>query len=90
MSLKSVWLDHRQLKILRDNVEFCGSEELKEELDDHLNFTNDGAYLINLFSNGCFRELEQLLENCMLSPLLCCYLNNERLIGLVEEKKRNL
>ena len=74
MSLKSVWLDYPKIKLLRENVEFCGSEDLKDELDDHLNLTRDGAYLINLLSESCFRELEQLVEERRLSALYCAYL----------------
>lgn len=71
MSIKTKWLDARQIKELRKNIAFIGSQELTEELDDFIinNKHNDGAYLINILSDDCIRELQKLGREFFISPL---------------------
>lgn len=68
MSLKVKYLDIRQIKNLRRNLEYIGSDEIKDELDEHINSTRDGAYLINLLSERSFNELVGILENYSVPP----------------------
>ena len=62
MSMKTVYLDLRQLKRVRDDVTYLGSDELKEELDIAIS-KDEGAYLLNILSDECFRELCVLKNN---------------------------
>ena len=50
MSLKVLWLDNRELKGLRIDINFIASEELIKQLDEAIE-TNEGAYLCNIFSS---------------------------------------
>ncbi len=68
MNLKVKYLDIRQIKNLRRNLEYIGSDEIKNELDEHINSTSDGAYLINLLSERSFKELVGILENYSVPP----------------------
>lgn len=57
--LVSKWLDKRQLKELKRQIQYIGSTELNSELDDYLQFNDDG-YLMNIFSNQSLIELKEL------------------------------
>ena len=70
MSLKTKYLDIRQIKALRRNLEHLGSDEIKDELDEHINSTRDGAYLINLLSEKSFNELVGILDNYSVPPFV--------------------
>lgn len=71
MSIKTKWLDARQIKELRRSTAFVGSNELTEQLDEFLNnnTNNDGAYLVNILSNDCIRELQKLGREFFIAPL---------------------
>ena len=70
MSIKSVWLDSRGLKQLREQVQYVASEDLLEELDDYLeHHKREGAYLINVFSNYSIVELERLNDTVGIMPI---------------------
>lgn len=83
MSLKVKWLDGRQLKGLRIDLNFIGSTGLLETLDDYvgvdfesipkkeyLKINVDGNYLCNVFSDEEIRELEYLNENYRIMALM--------------------
>lgn len=63
MSLKSLWLDNRELKGLKIDIEHINtSKELDTQLDDAIE-DNEGKYLCNIFSDEVIRELEEIKEN---------------------------
>ena len=68
MSLKSVWLDARQIKNLYKDVEFIGSKELKDQLKDAIDL-NEGAYLINILNDAQILELEGLKKDWLILTL---------------------
>ena len=69
MTIKSVYLDNRQLKGLLIDIEFIASEELKEEIKEAIK-DNEGKYLINILSNDSLRELNELRKNYLIKVLL--------------------
>lgn len=69
MSLKVLWLDNRELKGLRIDINFIASEELIKQLDEAIE-TNEGAYLCNIFSDDIIRELESIKENYFIKVFL--------------------
>lgn len=69
MSLKVLWLDNRELKGLRIDINFIASEELIKQLDEAIE-TNEGAYLCNIFSDDIIRELEFIKENYFIKVFL--------------------
>ena len=57
------WLDHRQLKNLREQLKNVASYDLKDELNYYIeNNKGEGAYLMNIFSNYSIMELQRLHE----------------------------
>ena len=57
------WLDHRQLKLLREQLENVASSELKDEINHYIeNNTGEGAYLMNILSDYSLMELQGLKE----------------------------
>lgn len=69
MSLRTLWLDARELKGLRTDIEYLDAEELKEELDAAIE-ENKGNYLCNILSYEAMRELEKIKENYFIMVFL--------------------
>lgn len=70
MSLKSLWLDNRELKGLKIDIEHINtSKELDTQLDDAIK-DNEGKYLCNIFSDKAIRELEGIKENYFIEVFL--------------------
>lgn len=69
MSIKSMWLDLRQLKGLKIDLHFIASKELKTELNEAIK-QNEGNYLCNIFSDKGIRELEYLKDNYLIKVFM--------------------
>ena len=71
MSIKSKYFDFREIKELRRSTAFVGSQELTKQLDDFIqnNKHNNGAYLMNILSDDCIRELQKLGREFFIAPL---------------------
>ena len=57
MVRKDLFLDIRQLKRVREDVENIGSDKLKQELDEVI-VDGSGVYLYNVLSEECLVEFD--------------------------------
>ncbi len=71
MSIRVKWLDAKEIENLRREIEYVGSEELKDELDDFItnNPKREGKYLCNLLNASNLLELEEIRKNYIILTL---------------------
>lgn len=70
MSLKVKYLDIRKIKQLRKDIEYIGSNELKNELNDYISYTRNGNYLCNILNDNNLLELEKLKKDYRILSLI--------------------
>lgn len=63
-----IWLDGRQLKLLRREIENIGSADVKRELDVY-NEKGCGGYLCNVLCDGGLEEICLLMDKFGLMSL---------------------
>ena len=77
MTLKSMYLDIRQLKGLKKDLNFIASKKLLNTLDEYIENNNQGNYLINIFDEYEMRELNNLKENYFIKVFIGYQINKE-------------
>lgn len=64
MTIKTIYLTISELEELEKEIKYIGSENLKKELNESINFLKsifqEGEYIINILTPAKIRELETL------------------------------
>ena len=69
MDIGKIWLDGRQLKLLRREIENIGSADVKRELDIYNDENGCGGYLCNVLCDDNLEEISFLMDKFGLMSL---------------------